>query len=450
MKALLSGALLISALLAGCASYTPRPLDPQKSAAALSQRSLSDPRLLRFLAAEQHRDGPPRWNLDTLTRVAVYERPQMPLAEARLREALGSKTTAAALPNPTLAIAPTYDATTSGPPWTVGPVVTFLIQSYGARPARVALADARVEEARHAIDVAAWQLRGEVRTALLDMWAAEQAATLATQRASFSNEYREAVAQRYRAGMVSADALTTATLAQSQAALQVASAQRDTRLARARLSAALGLPMTALDGVEPDMAGIAHPQPPGGLEPLIHAALTQRPDVLAALSRYAAAEAALRLAVAQQYPSIDIGPGYHYDQGNHKFILSISLPLPVLNQNQGPIAQARAARQVAAEQFLGLQAQVLAEIEQAQTDWQASESELDSARGLSKADGDALDRQRAAFAAGQIGRLRLLGAELAYVQARQGALSASVHERNALGRLEAALYHPFLVAKRSQ
>ena len=162
------------------------------------------------------------------------------------------------------------------------------------------------------------------------------------------------------------------------------------------------------------------------------------------------AEAALRLAVARQYPSIDIGPGYHYDQGDNKFILSISLPLPILNQNQGQIAQARAARQVAAEQFLAAQTKALAEIDRARTDWHASESELQSARRLRKAAADALDRQRSAFAAGQIGRLRLLGAELAYVQVRQGALSASAHERTALGQLEATLYHPFMVANRSQ
>ncbi|MDA8257799.1 MAG: TolC family protein [Betaproteobacteria bacterium] len=450
MNTRLRATLLATALLAGCASYTPRPLDPAKTAAALNRRSLTDPRLLRFLAAEQHRDGPPRWDLDTLALVAVYERPDMPLAEARLREARGGETTAAALPNPTLSIAPTYDTTTTASPWTVGPVVTFLIQSWGARPARIARARARTEEARQAIAVTAWQLRGQVSTAMLDAWSAQEATTLASRRAVLAGSYRQAVEQRYRAGMVSAATLTTATLAQNQAELQLASDQRAVRLARASLAAALGLPTDALDGVDLDMSGITHPRQPGSLKPLIHAALTTRPDVLAALAHYAAAEAALRLAVAQQYPAIDIGPGYHYDQGDNKFILSIALPLPVLNQNQGPIAQARAARRVAAEQFLATQTKVLAEIDEARTDWHASESELDSAHRLRKAAADALNRQQGAFAAGQIGRLRLLGARLAYLQTRQGALLASVHERTALGRLEAALYHPFLVANRSQ
>jgi len=250
--------------------------------------------------------------------------------------------------------------------------------------------------------------------------------------------------------MVSAATLTTSTLAFNQAELQLASDRRASQLGRTALAAALGLPSAALEGIGFDMQGIAHPRQPGRLAPLAHSALTSRPDVLAALAHYAAAQAALRLAVAQQYPAIDIGPGYHYDQGDNKFILSISLPLPILNQNQGPIAQARAARRVAADEFVAAQTKVLAEIDQARTDWHASESEQISARQLREAASDALRRQRSAFAAGQIGRLQLLGAELADVQAQQGAQSASVHERKALGQLEAALYHPFLVANRSQ
>ncbi len=449
MKTRLPAALLVCALLGGCASYMPRPLHPEKMAQALTRRTLSDPRLLRFLAAQLHQGGPPRWNIGTLSLVAVYERPDMPLAEARLREAQGGETTAAALPNPSLQLAPTYDTSTSASPWTVGPVVTFLIQSYGARPARIALARAQTEQARHVIAVTAWQLRAQVSAAMLDLWSAQQAARLAARRAALAGRYRDVVEQRYRAGMVSAAALTNATLAFNEAELQLASDRRASQLGRTALAAALGLPSTALRGIAIDMRGIAHPRQPGRLAPLVHSALTSRPEVLAALAHYAAAQAGLRLAVAQQYPAIDIGPGYHYDQGDNKFILSISLPLPILNQNQGPIARARAARRVAADAFAATQTRVLAQIDQARTDWHASESERIRARQLREAAADALDRQRRAFTAGQIGRLRLLGAELVDVQAQQGALSASVHVRRALGQLEAALYHPFLVFHRS-
>ncbi len=440
--------LLACALLAGCASYVPRPLHPRRAAAALQARSLSDPRLLRFLAVEQHRSAAPRWNLATLSLVALYERPDLPLAQARLREARGGEITASELPNPTLSIAPTYDATTGG--WKVGPLIDFLIQPYGARRARIARARARIDEARQRIAIAAWSLRGQVRGALLELWSARAALRLAARRAALAGRYRDTVAQRYRAGMVSATALSTATLAGQRAALQRSAARRDLRLARSALASALGLPDAALDGLRLDLRGVSHPRAPARLQALVRAALVSRPEVLQALAHYASAQAALRLAVARQYPWLEIGPGYHYDQGDHKFIVSISLPLPVLNQNQGPIAQARAARQLAAAEFAAAQARVLAQIDAARADWQASQSELASARRLRGAAARQLRRQRARYAAGAIGRLRLLAAELACVQARQGTLAASLDQRRALGRLEAALYHPFLVARRSR
>ncbi len=448
MKRVLGLAVLACALLAGCASYTPRPLHPRRSASALRRRSLSDPRLLRFLALEQHRSDPPRWDLATLSLVAVYERPDMPIARARLGEARAGELTASELPNPTLSIAPTYDATSHG--WKAGPLIDFLLGPYGARPARMARAQARIDEARQRIAITAWGLRARVRGALIELWSSRAALRLAGQRVTLAAHYRDALAERLRAGMASASAVSAATLAWQRAELRLAEDRRRARLASAALAAALAVPDSALEGVRVDLRDIAHPRPPGRLRGLVRAALVSRPDVLQALAHYQAAQDALRLAVAQQYPWFEIGPGYHYDQGDNKFIVSISLPLPLLNRNQGPIAQARAARRLAAEQFLAVQARALAGIDRARADWHASESELQRARRLRAAAASQLSRQRERFAAGGIGRLRLLGAEQAFVQARQFTLAASLHQRRALGALESALYHPFLVAPRSR
>ncbi len=440
-------AVLIVLLLASCATYRARPLHPEASASALVARSLRDPRLLRFIAIEEHRAGPPRWNLQTLTLVATYERPDMPLATARLGEAKAGEITAAQWPNPTLSLRPTYNTTTAVPsPWKVGPIVSFLIRAFGVRPALIARARAQAGAAREAIAVTAWQLRARVSAALIRLWSAQRAGRLSGDVARAADRYQAAVAQRFKVGMVSAATLTAAALAEERARLAEAASRRRLRRARTALAVALGLPVAALRGVRVDLQGIAHPRRAGKLGPLIHSALISRPDVRAALERYRASQADLRLAIARQYPSLNIGPGYRYDQGDNKFMLGVSLPLPILNQNQGPIAQARAARRLAAAQFRATQARVLAQIEQARTDWKASEAELATARRVRACAAQMLARRRAEFAAGQIGRLRLFGAEEALAQTEEGSLVASVHERVALGELESALYHPFLIA----
>ena len=443
--------VLLLALLSGCATYRALPLHPAADAAALTGRSLSDPRLLRFIAIEEHRAGPVRWDLRALTLAALYERPDMKIAAAGLGAAKAGEVTAAALPNPSLSLSPTYNATTLTPsPWTVGPVVTFLIQSFGVRPGLMAQARAQAEAARETLAITAWQVRGTVRAALLDLWAARRSLTLSRHDVALTRTYDRVLAQRYAAGSASAAALNLAQLSENQAALRLASVRRQTRLAEAAMAAALGLPRHALDGVDLDTAGLDHPQEPGDLAPLIHAALTARPDLRAALDRYQAAEAGLRVAIARQYPALDIGPGYHYDAGANKFILAVSLPLPIFNQNQGPIAAARAARRLTAARFMATQERTLGEIDRAVTDWHASKAEAGTARSLLAAARNSVVRQRNAFQAGAIGRLRLIGAELALVQTEQGALTASTDERGALGALETALYHPFLVADQNR
>lgn len=438
--------LCVAALLGGCASYHPRPLNPGASASALRGRSLEDPRLLRFVRVELRRHaGTVRWDLSALTAAAVFERPDTKIAQDQVLVARGGERTAAEWPNPVLGVSPTYDTTTIAPsPWKIGPVITELLQTAGKRPAAIAEARARTEAARQQLAVAAWKLRGQVRTALIDLWAARKRVDLSRLYVAAARQMSTLVEQRFRAGMVSAATLTAQRLTGTQASLTLAAAERDERLARAALAAAVGVPEQAIADAKIDFSGLGRIVPPANLHGLSQAALTERPEVLAALARYNAAEAALRLAIANQYPNLNIGPGYHYDQGDNKFILDISLPLPVFNQNQGPIATARARRALAAAQFEQVQTEVLGQIETAIADWQASRREALSTRRLSDLADRTLRSDQASFRAGAIGRLRLAGADLARAQTELGALAARTNERTALGKLEDAFHRPFI------
>src|SRR6185436_12086335 len=64
-------------------------------------------------------------------------------------------------------------------------------------------------------------------------------------------------------------------------------------------------------------------------------------------------------------PDIHLNPGYQWDQGENKWQLGVSMELPVLNRNQGPIAEAKAKRDEAAARFLALQSRVISEIDRA-------------------------------------------------------------------------------------
>lgn len=438
--------LCVAAILGGCASYHARPLNPSASAASLQARSLSNPRLLRFVAVDLRRpEETLKWDLPALTAAAVYERPDMKIAAAQVRVAQGNEITAAEWPNPVLGLSPTYNTTTVVPsPWKIGPVITELLTTAGKRPAAIAEARARAAAARQQLAIAAWKLRSRVRTAMIGLWAAQQRVKLTRTYLAAAEEMDSLTAGRFRAGMVSAATLTSQRLIETQAALDLATAERQQRLAQAALATAVGVPEHALTAVKIDTAGLDRIAAPAGLEALSTAALAHRPEVLAALAHYNAAQAALRLAIANQYPNLNIGPGYHYDQGDNKFILDISLPLPVLNQNQGPIATARANRRLAAARFEQVQMRVLGQVGTAVADWEASRREAVRTRRLLGLADRTVRSDEESFHAGAIGRLRLAGAKLARARTELGALSAQVDERTALGQLEDAFHKPLI------
>ncbi len=434
-------ALALLVTLAGCARYRSAPLHPAASAAALVTRRLDEPALHRFLAAMGvHPDG--RWGLRALVLVAVYERPDLRISVAAYDAAEASVTTARQIPNPTLSLAPTFNATQAFPsPIKIGPVINFLVSNFGARQAGIAAARDRQQAARELIAAAAWRERAGVRNALLSLWLDERIAGFKARAATYAVLAARLVAQRVMSGMLSQTTLASATEAADKAKFDAAEAEARIGADRARLAAAIGMPVAAIRGVRIAFAAFAHPLPPANLASLTRTALVTRPSVVAAYANYRATGEALRKAIDQQFPGFRIGPGYHYDQGNNKFILTLSLPLPILNQNQGPIAEARARRRLAAAAFDRAQARVLHQIEAAEAALQGSGRVTHRARQLLVIARRREQQAVQGYRAGAIGRLRMVEAERQATLVREQALTADAQRLHAMADLADALHH---------
>jgi hypothetical protein len=135
---------------------------------------------------------------------------------------------------------------------------------------------------------------------------------------------------------------------------------------RNALSAALGVPIQAIDDVAFSWPGFDSPPRQQSLSPteIQRLALLNRIDLRRQLAQYAAADEALKLEIAKQYADMNIAGGYSWEGGENIFELGPSAVLPVFNQNQGPIAEAEARRREVAAQFRAIQAGI---IEQSQT-----------------------------------------------------------------------------------
>ena len=207
---------------------------------------------------------------------------------------------------------------------------------------------------------------------------------------------------------------------------------------------ALGLPERALKGIEVELDFLEHPYPETDLpqQKVLYQALNNRSDLLALLSKYEAAQSALQLEIARQYPDIHLGPGYEFDQGDNKWSLGISLSLPIFNRNEGPVAESEARRKEAAAQFAALQAKVIGETERALAGYGALLKKLEAADVLIHDKEKQLRSTEAMFIAGESDQLVLLGTRLELASGRLSRLETLVLTQQALGSLEDALQRP--------
>jgi outer membrane protein TolC len=449
-------ATCIGLVLTACASYKPAPISPAKNAEAIQARSLADPRLRTFISAARASDGRPdaaegadhEWDLTTLTLAALYYHPNLDLARAQLAQARAGVTTARQVPNPSLSFEElSYRPGVSGSSaWTIAPVINFLIETFGKRGHRTKEAQALTEAARADLATVSWQVRGGVRDALMNLWAAQHTLVLVQQRLDLQEQLLSLLEHRFAAGAASALDVARERTSRNQVSLAFRDAERQGVLARTQLAEAIGVPLAALDGIDLSFAAFDEPEQPDAdvsTGELRRTALVNRSDVQALLAQYAAAESALALQIANQYPNITLSAGYGYDTGQHKYMLLPAAELPVFNHNQGPIAEALAGRDSAAARFTGLQTQVIDAVDGATAEYQAATRTLASA-DASLADGQDRERRTSRwFQAGEADRPTLLTVQLERIAAEQSRLDALVQQRQALGAVEDALQHPF-------
>jgi outer membrane protein TolC len=171
-------------------------------------------------------------------------------------------------------------------------------------------------------------------------------------------------------------------------------------------------------------------------------AVVNRLNIRRALAQYAAAEAGLQLEIAKQYPDINIGPGYTYEETHSFFTVVASSTVPLFNRNQGPIAEAEARRKEAAAAFVERQAQVIARSERALAVYKGALKELSEAESLRKLQENQAQITQQAIRSGTDIRLSLDSVEIQVWLLARARLDALARAQRALGELEDAVQSP--------
>lgn len=150
----------------------------------------------------------------------------------------------------------------------------------------------------------------------------------------------------------------------------------------------------------------------------------------------------MQLEIARQYPDVHLRPSYSFDDGVNKYKLGFSITLPILNQNQGPIAEAESRRKQSAAQFLALQAQVIGETEQAVARYKAALAELNEAKNFVALLQLQEHATQLAVQIGESDKLALAGIRIQSAVAARARLDALLRAQSALGALEDAVQLP--------
>lgn len=444
LLALAGGAVLA---LGGCAHFEDRPIAPLQTAAAFDARTLDDPGLVSFLASN-HLAGSGAWDVDRLTFAAFYFQPALAETRLHVESARAAIKTAKQIPNPNLTVTPSYDRQPADAPtpWSLQPItLDQQIETMGKRRYRTEAAQHTAEAELWNLNAAIWQVRVKVRASLLALYLARERQHALSAQADAQAEVARLMAGQLKVGQVSGYDVSQSRIAAATQHLAARDGASQEAQALTDLATTIGVPRQALAQAPFSFAGldrVPELSDPGALRA---EALQSRADVQAALAQYAAAQSALQLEIANQYPDIHLGPGYQWNANQLKdsmYQLSVSFNLPIWNQNQGPIAEATAKRREAAAHFLTVQAAAISEIDGALASYTVA---LDEGRMAEKLASDLQDKRKTMEALQRVGEADPLTTHTSEVEYYNGALTrldALGKAQTAYGALEDALENP--------
>lgn len=453
--------VLLALALQACAlqRHEPPAATPALAQARVLGLSPQDPALRPLLAAQGVATAPwplPVWDAKALRALALGRHPEMQLARAEqaLANAGRDAERRAARPPLLRGTETTLDhhsaAGASTSPWSLGVVLDLAelplagpLLGLSPRQAREAAADALADEAALKSAQTAWRVHRGVRDAHRALWLAEQAAELADAQWRLRSEASTAWQTRLNAGAADARALAQVRQDEAEAARALRDAQSARQRARQALAQAIGLTDAQAETMTFGFAELQSSQAVTiDRQALQRSALLDRLDVRAGVARYAAADAALRLALSQQLPSLVLKPGWAWDQGDRRWSLGVGVQWPAVDGNRAAIAQAGARRDAEAAAFDLLQLQALAELDVARSAVDAARREMRQAQTQSELAAKSADRARSRLSGGSADRLELLDARRTVLDARRRVLDARAAQAGAQAELEDAVQRP--------
>ncbi len=406
-------------------------------------RDLHNPDLLAFLhkvdGLAPNQELSTGWTFKQLYWAAIYYNPDLAEAKAQFEAVQAAEITAGQSPNPTLSLTPSFDNSTTPDAWLFGVGLSVPIETNGKRDLRLAAAQRQALSAQAAIVGRAWDVRSRVLNATIDLLLAKETIAKTQNLSRVLTQIHDVYAGRANQGQMPTALASQNEILYQQSLLQVQQARTELMLAQTRLAGAIGVPIKALQDIKISESYPNFKQKNVSRQTI----LLEHPAVLSAFYDYHVAHENLRLELAKQVPDITLGPGYEWNsQQGGKFSLGLSLILPIRNNNAGPVAEARAKREVAAKHFETIQFNAINMIEQASTAYTATTREMQSADKIVSMQQDKQSRLKNMLRQGTAADLPLLYAQTEIANAQIASLGTKAKLLHAEAALEDAMRQP--------
>lgn len=362
----------------------------------------------------------PGVTLDAAVQTALRQNPLLQASGHELASTDGAVRQAGLIPNPSLSldIEDTRRETRS-----TSLMLSQTIELGGKRAARVELARRDREVAALELEARRAEVRADTIQAFFDALIAQERVQVARASLEIAASGAQAVSRRVTAGKVSPIEDTRARVAESAARIELRQAEADQSSALRALGAAMGEAPGVVERV--DGSADALPALPEGTA--LADRIDQSPLLRRARMTVQRADAAFALERSRATPDVTVGVGGKRatELGRTQPLISVSIPIPLFDRNQG--AQFEALRKRDAAQALAqaeeqrLRAEVLQAVDQLH-------ARVDEVRTLRRdvlpGAQTAYEAARRGFELGKFGFLDVLDAQRTWLQARGQYVSA--------------------------
>lgn len=282
--------------------------------------------------------------LDAAIQRALNNSPRLKSSDATKLSSRGERTQAGLLPNPELGVE-AEDIGGNGPyknfnsaQVTYG--VTQLIEIGGKRDARVTYAERGIDLADHDYQAARLDLIRDVTQAFTEAVAAGEEVRLAQEQQKLAEDVLQTVTRRVNAAREPLIQKSKANVAFATSRIALERAEREYSSAKKTLANLMN-ESVAINTLNTS-AFYDLIAPPTISD--VREALSRNPDIARWKPAIARGEAALDLEKANAVPDPRVTAGFrqYKETDNSAFVVGLSIPIPILNQNQGNISKARA------------------------------------------------------------------------------------------------------------